>query len=268
MNMSRDSEYDRHVFHSFPRPKSGESKDSTLERGFNILAFMKEFGLVLAPEIVEWDVSLLSRGTEQLRILQRRACFTELSIEELPTHSAIFGPIALSFDIAKLRGVGALPVIYVPQGIETSALSQIGTFCVRGAYHTQKVLNHIELLKEQSDPALVAKKLGMPVDPNYVLNLANTDPSGKIVEEYSIPASNVRNVLQHISFNNIPFNHSIGVLDLLQNIFYPTDNKHTGDELGYYRQREWRLIASDFHINGRQIGRRLLEPEIASAPTI
>ena len=261
--MSKDLMRDRYFFHSFPRPKKDESEDATLERGLKILAFMKDFGLVLAPEIVDWDVSLISGGAEQLQILQRRACFTELSTDELPGHSAIFGPLALSFDLAKLRSAGAIPAIYVPQGVEASTLSQIGTFCVRGAYHTQHVLSQFQDLKEQSDPELAAKKWGMPVDPNYTLNLQNTDSACNIVATYTIPASNVRNVLQHVGFNNIPFDHSIGVLNLFLNMFYPTDNTHTGDELGYYRQREWRLIAGDIQFNGRPIGRSLSKAETA-----
>ncbi len=252
----------RHFFHSFPRPKAEESEDATLERGLNILRFMRACGLVLAPEIVDWNVSF-SGAAEQLQILQQRACFTELSTAELPRHSAMFGPIALAFDLAKLRSVGAIPVIYIPQGDEISALSQIGTFCVNGAYHTQYVLNQFQRLKEQSDPGLLAGQLGRPVAPNYTLNLQNSDPAGNIVAEYSIPASNVRDVLQHVGFNSIPFDHSIGVLNVFLNMFYPTDNNHTGDELGYYRQREWRLIAGNIQINRRQICRSLSESEAA-----
>jgi hypothetical protein len=254
---------DRRLFHSFPRSRGTESKNATLERGLRILAFMKEFGLVLAPEIVEWDVKLISGGAEELKILQRRACFTELSVLELPTHSAIFGPISLSFDVAKLRTAGATPVIYVPQGVEASGLSYIGTFCARGTYHTQQVLRQLEYLKEISDPARVAEKFKLPVEPNYALTLQNSDSAGNIVATYTVPAANVRNVIQYLGFNSIPFDHSIGVLEVFLNIFYPTDNAHTGDDLGYYRQREWRLIAPNINLKGRPITRSLSEPEIA-----
>jgi hypothetical protein len=113
--MSKNHPHNRHFFHSFPRPKAGEQEDATLERGLRILAAMKEIGLVLAPEIVEWDVGSITSGREQLRFLQRRASFTELSVAELAAHSKTFGPIALSFDIGKLREAGATPVIYVAQ---------------------------------------------------------------------------------------------------------------------------------------------------------
>jgi len=262
-------EHDRRFFHSFPRPRKAEDDGVTLNRGLNILRFMKEFGLVLAPEIVQWDVSLISGIPKKLDILQRRACFTELSVAELPQHSKIFGPIALSFDLEKLRGIGATPVIYVPQGIESNPLSYIGTFCVNGAFHTSAVLKQLDNLKSQSDPEFISKQCnGMPVAPDCVLNLKNNDSVGNIVADYSVPLSNVHNILQHVSFNSIPFAHSVAILNMFQNIFYPTDNAHTGDELGYYRQREWRLIAADMLVNGKPISRNLSNSEIARLQTI
>jgi hypothetical protein len=261
--LSIDDAHHRLFFHSFPRPKATESEEDTLERGLSILGFMKKVGLVLAPEIVDWDVSVISGGAERLHILQRRACFTELSSSELTAHSTMFGPIALSFDISALRSAGATPVLYVPQSIEDNLLSQIGTFCVRGAYHTQQVLRLLEGLREISDPIVAAKRFGMPVDPNYKLNLNNTDSAGNVVASYEIPASNAKNIFNHVGFNNIPFDHSIGIVGVFLNMFYPTDNTHTGDQLGYYRQREWRLIAGDINFNGRPMGRSLSDAETA-----
>jgi hypothetical protein len=259
---------ERYFFHSFPRPKVGESEEFTLQRGLSVLSFMKEAGLVLAPEVVSWDVTVISGGAEHLQLLQRRACFTELSVPELAAHSATFGPIALSFDITKLRAAGATPVIYAPQGIAESALSQIGTFCVRGAYHTKYVLHQLQGLKELSDPEIATKRFRMPVDPNYQMNLQNKDAAGNIVADHQVRASDVRHILQHVGFNNIPFDHSVGVLALFLNMFYPTDNTHTGDRLGYYRQREWRLIAGDINFNGRPMGRTLSQIEAAKLQEI
>ena len=45
------------------------------------------------------------------------------------------------------------------------------------------------------------------------------------------------------------------------NKFYPTDNTHTGDKLCYYRQREWRVVASNINFAGRPTGRRLTAGE-------
>jgi hypothetical protein len=110
------SSNDRFFFHTFPRPGQGESAQATLDRAINILSFMKEAGLVLAPEIVNWELPLQDGGVEHLSILQRRACFTELSIGELDRHATTFGPISLSFNIDKLRAAGLTPIVYVPQG--------------------------------------------------------------------------------------------------------------------------------------------------------
>ena len=259
-SMSHPSNHQRKLIHSFPRPKLGEKEDATLERALSVLNSIREVGLVLAPEALEWDLQQLNPGQEPLRILQRRLCLTELSPEDLSAHSQVFGPLALSFDIARLRDAGAMPVIYVPQGLGTP-LSLIGTFCVNGAHHTKYVLGQLQQLRDLSDPERATKSYGMPVAQDYALNLQNTDPSGKIVTSYSVPAVQVQNILQYVRFNNIPFDHSIGVLGIFLNMFCPTDNLHLGEPLGYYRQREWRLIAGDMRLNGRPLGRELSDLE-------
>jgi hypothetical protein len=119
--MSDQSAPKRRFFHSFPRPKKDEPPHLVLARGLKILDLMKQVGLVLAPEVVSWDLSVIRPGGKPLGILQRRASFTELDVSELPGHSAVFGPISLSFDVAKLRDAGATPVIYVPQGTADTA---------------------------------------------------------------------------------------------------------------------------------------------------
>jgi hypothetical protein len=74
--MINDDTRDRRFFHSFPRPKKGESEDATLDRALSILTLMKQVGLVLAPENVTWDVSGFSLSAKELSTLQRRASFT------------------------------------------------------------------------------------------------------------------------------------------------------------------------------------------------
>lgn len=222
-------EHDRRFFHSFPRPKQGESDGAVFDRGLEILAFMKEAGLVLAPEIVEWDVSVVSGRPELHYVFQRRACFTELTVPKLSEHSKKFGPISLSFSHIALRDAGAMPVIYVPQGTNAIGLNQIGTFCMRAAHHTLAVLGTLEMLRKSSDPELLASSTGKTVSSNCSITLNNTEPSGAVVASYNVPMDHVRHVLQHVSFNNIPFDHSIGMLNVFQNMFYPTDNTHTGE---------------------------------------
>lgn len=80
----------RFVFHSFPRPLGGESEDDTLARGLKILALMKRIGLILAPEVVHWDMTVLTPDAPPVDLLQSRASFTELAFSELTRHSEVF----------------------------------------------------------------------------------------------------------------------------------------------------------------------------------
>ena len=43
-------------------------------------------------------------------------------------------------------------------------------------------------------------------------------------------------------------------------MFYPTDDDYHDQELGYYRQREWRITA-DYYVNGFPRGRSLQDEE-------
>lgn len=254
--MSHLSPTQRQLIHSFPRPKIGEEESATLDRALNILALIRDIGLILAPESLEWNLQQLVPGQGPLRILQRRLCLTELAAEELPDHSKVFGPLALSFDNAKLRDAGAMPVVYIPQGLSTP-LSLIGTFCVNGTHHTKYVLEQLQQLKSLSNPQGATQAFSRTVVPDYTLNLQNTDARGQVVASHTVPASHVQHVLQYVGFNNIPFDHSIGILSVFLNMFCPTDNLHLNEPLGYYRQREWRLIAGDMRINGHPLGREL-----------
>jgi len=253
----------KRLVHSFPRPKPRETEKSTLRRALAILALIRKIGLVLAPEVLDWDLRAIVAGNEKLQLLQRRLCLTEISLSELCQHSTMFGPIAIAFDVEKMRGAGAMPALYVPQGAMNNALSQIGTFCVRGAYHTKYVLERLQELKNLSDPDFVAEHIQKPLDSNYNLNLHNSDSAGNIIATYNVPAKQVQSVLKYVGFNNIPFDHSIGILSIFLNMFCPTDNTYTGEQLGYYRQREWRLIADDVEFNGQPLGRHLSDEEKA-----
>jgi hypothetical protein len=202
----------RYFFHSFPRGKANERQDDTLARGLKILAFMKEVGIVLAPELVKWDITgIVGDAEEKLETLQRRVCFTELSAEELPQHAITCGPIALAFSIEKLRTAGATPVVYVPQGFQSDPLSLLAIFLVRGAHHTRHVLNEINDIAEGADRDRLQAKLGLPVNEDYTLNLKNSGKSGEIVADYPVPAAHINQLMKHIGFNNIPFDHSVGV---------------------------------------------------------
>jgi hypothetical protein len=168
--------------------------------------------------------------------------------------------MALAFTVEKLRTAGAMPVVYVPQGFQPNPLSLLAIFLVRGAHHTRHVLDQLNQIAAAADRDQMQAQHG-DVNEDYVLHLNNSGPNEEIVASYSVPAIHVHQLMKHIGFNNIPFDHSIGVLAMLLNMFYPTDNPYAQDELGYYRQREWRLIGGDVSFNGRPMGRQLTDAE-------
>ena len=253
----------RFFYHSFPRPRQGETHSETASRGWAILRLMKKLGLILAPEVVEWHIPVsLSLGTPSpIQILQRRICFTELSQQELSEHATRFGPFALEFEITALRRIGALPVIYMPQALsEQDHLALLGPFVVG---HLGQIRHTLELLNQLSqfdDPTYIQSLGANVVADDCMVTLRNGDESRGAVQESQVPWKVIRDLLSFIGFETAPFNAMTGATSIAQALFYPTDDDHHDQELGYYRQREWR-ITTDYYVNGSPRGRSLQDQE-------
>ena len=235
----------------------------TSNRGWTILKSMKELGLILAPEVVEWSTPVSLGTPSPIRILQRRICFTELSPGELSGHSSFFGPFALEFDTAALRRIGALPVIYMPQALsEQDHLALLGPFVVGHLDQIRGTLERLSLLAQYDDPQYLQSICAKYVPDNLLVNLGNVDGSGGPVQDFQVPWKAIKDVLRFINFETAPFKAMMGVTSIAQSLFYPTDDDHHDQELGYYRQREWRITA-DYLVNGSPRGRSLCNDEKA-----
>ena len=244
-------------YHSFPRPRSGETESQTADRGWAILQSMKKLGLVLAPEVVEWHDPVGLGTPSPIQVLQRRICFTELSQGELGAHAMRFGPFALEFDITTLRRVGALPVIYMPQALsEQDQMALLGPFVVGHLGQIHSTLQKLNLLANLDNPAYVENLGSNPVPDNLVINLTNSAETGGTVQQFQIPWYLIKDLLSFIGFETAPFIAMMGATSIAQALFYPTDDDHHDQELGYYRQREWRITA-DYYVNGFPRGRGL-----------
>ena len=242
----------RFFYHSFPRRRECETRSETANRGWGILQSIKNRGLILAPEVVKWHTPVSLGTPNPIQLLQQRICFTELSPQELPEHSERFGPFALEFDATALRRLGALPVIYMPQALsEKDPLALLGPFVVG---HLGQIQGTLESLRDlQSlDAKTVAK--------DYVVPLNNVDQSGSTVQTFHVPWKAIKDILRFISFERAPFSAMLGVTSIAQALFYPTDDEHHDQQLGYYRQREWRITA-DYFVNGLPRGRNLHDDE-------
>lgn len=222
---------------------------------------MTKLGLILAPEVVEWRTPVSLGTPSPIQVLQRRICFTELSPQELSQHSMRFGPFALEFDTVALRRFGALPVIYMPQALsEQDHLALLGPFVVGHLDQIRGTLERLDQLAHLDDPAYV-QNLGSNVVPDdFMVILSNGDALRGTVQEFQIPWKVIRDLLSFIGFETAPFNAMTGVTSVAQTLFYPTDDDHHEQELGYYRQREWRITA-DYYVNGLPRGRSLQDEE-------
>jgi hypothetical protein len=259
---------ERFFYHSFPRLRPGDQTDMIIAKGLSILRNVKEIGLVIAPEVVEWKQPLVDGTHRVTRLRQKRISFTELARSQVAEHGKKFGPFSLEFKIDILRRMGALPVIYMPQSLRmTGDLSTLGAMIVTQLGDIKYTITQLLHLLQITDPQWVLANASIPpsatvthVSPDYSVNLTNTGDAGEVVAEKPVPARFVRDVIEYIGFKNAPFDLMIGVLSLAQTLFYPTDDETHDDLLSYYRQREWR-IAGGLLFNGVAHGRPLTDDE-------
>ena len=251
----------RFFYHSFPRPRQGETHKETASRGWAILKSMKELGLILAPEVVKWHTPVNLGTPSPIQVLQRRICFTELSQQELSRHSNRFGPFALELDTTSLRRVGALPVIYMPQALsEQDPLALLGPFVVGHLGQIRSTLELLNYLGHLDNPAYVQNLGENVLADDVIINLRNGDESRGTVQEFQVPWKAIKDILSFIGFERAPFDAMTGAISIAQALLYPTDDDHHDQELGYYRQREWRITA-DYHVNESPRSRSLQDEE-------
>ncbi len=250
-------------YHSFPRPRTSETSRELAERGWRILRAIRRTGFILAPEIVEWTAPVSIGSSTPIRLLQQRICFTELQRHELPAHSEQFGPYAIEFNVTALRRAGALPVIYMPQALsENDHLALLGPITVSHLGHIEHTLRSLINLYQHTDIEHLQKQYPNATyfADDCVATLINGDESRGTIQEFKIPLGSIRDMLAYLTFENAPFQAMIGVLSILQSLFYPTDDEHVDQPLTYYRQREWRITAN-YSVNGTPRGQPLSEEQ-------
>src|ERR1700719_1912219 len=97
---------ERYFYHSFPRRTRASANESV--NGLAILELIRDFGLLLTPEIARWQYPHADGAPPRsAAMIQRRVSFTELSPSKLPGHSEEFGHFALEIEISMLKLLGA-----------------------------------------------------------------------------------------------------------------------------------------------------------------
>ena len=154
--------------------------------------------------------------------LQQRVCFTALERDELSEHSKYFGEFSFEFEPTNLRAFGVLPAFYLTAPLPNGEfIHGAGGWVLRSLVESAEVFSNLYDRKHRDDKEFVNR-----VFPPG----ASDEPNATSIEElmFSIQA--------------------------VLNLYYPTEDLSHPEirELGYYKQREWKIIPN-FAINNRWI---------------
>jgi hypothetical protein len=223
-------ELERYFYHSFPRRGRGENVE--VQKGLSILEIIRDFGLLLTPEITDWEYPHAD-GTppRKMTMIQRRACFTELSPRDLPRHANEFGHFALEFEVDTLKSLHALPVFYIPRG-NTSPLGQ--TLVVQ-LIDAMCMIERMARTKNLIDSSALAPRV------NFEFGFSLTG-----LKIFDIDVEEFRRSIEAITYAATPPEMLSLALEGVMNLFYFADADDTRESsaLKYYRQREWRIAGN------------------------
>lgn len=237
---------ERYLYHCFPRRGANGAEETA--KGLEVLECIRDFGLLLLPESIEWSQPVTGQPPRTFPVIQPRVCFTDLSPAELPEHAARFGHFALELETESARQLGAIPVFYVPQrdgGVGTSLVALLldARAVIDRARITHDVLNG-----------------DTPVNERIALTVGFTrNPQDK--QAFDIHRDESKVLLNALNHQITPWPMLSAGMDALLNFFYPADNTIHDKPLQYYQQREWR-IACNFAINGVDVLRKPTEEEV------
>lgn len=215
--------------------------------GIEILTCIRDFGLLLLPESIEWSQPVTNQPPRTFPVVQPRVCFTDLSPAELPEHGQKFGHFALEFEVETVRQLGGMPVFYIPQrggGVGTSLLAIL--FDARAVVDRAAALHGI-----LNGNAPVTERIA------FTTGFARNPQDNST---FPIHAEESKLLLKALDHQTTPWPMLSEGMGALLNFFYPADDTIHDKPLQYYQQREWR-IACGFAIDGVDVLRRPTENE-------
>lgn len=236
---------ERFFYHSFPR--RGRNTGVEIDKGCRILSLICDAGLLLAPEVVKWQNPHADGSPPRKQeYIQRRVCFTELSPGDLNEHAEIFGHFALEFEIGVLKGMGALPVFYIPQATtaDASEINSLGSILVMQTIDAMVLVMRLAGVKQNLDAA-----------PDVTEGRFGNTFGFEKPKTFSLDVQETRNALEAFCYGLTPPDMLEHALTGLLACFYPADNLRDNKALAYYRQREWR-ISGNFAVRGEDVMRR------------
>jgi hypothetical protein len=234
-----DKAPERYFYHSFPR--RGRETTAEIEKGCQILSMMRDFGLVMAPEIVKWQYDHADGSPPRTsEVLQQRVCFTELEPQELPRHAQKFGRFALEFTVPTLKSLGAIPVFYIPRAMSVPDGAE-------GAASTL-VMQFIDAMILVMRIACVCEAIATSGqrEGTFPCTLGFKESGNKT---FNLDVGEATRVLEAFTHAITPPDMLLPALEGMLKFFYPADDVRRDEVLGYYREREWR-IACNIAIRG------------------
>jgi hypothetical protein len=235
-------EPERYFYHSFPRPRRGKEQKGEVQKGLKILELIRDFGLLLTPEITVWEYPHADGSPpRKMEMVQRRACFTELSPRELPRHAREFGHFALEFEVDTLKSLHALPVFYIPRG-NTSSLGQV---LVIQLIDAMCLVDRIARTKQFIESTATSRSRQ-----NFEFGFSDRK------RLFNIDIDELQRSIEGITYAITPPEMLSLGLEGTMNFFYFADADQTRENsaLKYYRQREWRIAGSIGGVGGELMG--------------
>ena len=242
--------------------------------GLKYLEMILEFGLLLNTEHLEIpltqfptapgmdnDASSVDRLTH--RIDQPRACFTLASIADLMrqrpvagapmSHLDLFGRFAIGLDPMKARQLGLLPVHYFYRSGGLVAEQELASLSALTANYLLQVREILTFLawSERERKTRIEGVLGSDaLESHYercgiVPRLAQPTYRDRILESIrTAEAHELDYVRKLLSFDHFHIGLLADSVNLLLATHQTVDSRTFGEELLYYFQQEWRIIAT------------------------
>src|SRR5262245_10562234 len=131
-----------------------------------------------------------------------------------------------------MAGMGAIPVFYVPRSSSDEGLEGVGNALMARLLEIQRVF---ERLAQISGVVSAATR----DDESIAVTV-----KGRSIGILGINVSQARQLLDVLLHGSQPASELLNALRALAGFIYPTEDTSFTGELGYYRQREWRIISA------------------------
>lgn len=242
--------------------------------GLEQLEMILEFGLLLNTEHLDIPLAQFPASPELSqehsdgdrlthRIDQPRACFTLASLDDLmrrrlvagepASHLDLFGRFAIGLEPTKARKLGLLPVHYFYRSggaVAEQELASLSALTANYLLQVREVLTFLAWSERERKTRIGGRLAAEALESNYercgiVPRLAQPAYRDRILEAIRTAApEELDYVRKLLNFDHFHIGLLADSVNLLLATHQTVDSRTFGDELLYYFQHEWRIIAT------------------------